>query len=77
MRDQLLSNIVKGATYIESIGKDHPKYLAAMKRYDELCNQLEELKQKEQTPEDVQSHMDKIRELLNPKNKALKKGANP
>lgn len=66
MRDQLLQSIVKGAEYIESIGKDHPKYPAAMKRFDEYCAQLEEIKRKESAPIDVQEHMNKIREILKP-----------
>lgn len=66
MRDQLLQSIVKGAEYIESIGKDHAKYPAAMKRFDELCNQLEEIKQKERMSVDVQGNLDKIREILKP-----------
>mgnify|MGYP007031672709 CR=1 FL=1 len=39
-RDELLQRIVAGAEYIESIGPGHPKYDAAMKRYDELVQEL-------------------------------------
>lgn len=44
--DRLQSRILKGAEYIESIGQDHPKYKAAIKRYDELCNQLQEQRER-------------------------------
>lgn len=36
----LLERIKKGAEFIEYIGKDHPKYEAAMRKYDALCSQL-------------------------------------
>jgi hypothetical protein len=38
------TRLVKGAEYIESIGKEHPHYEAAMRKYDKLCDELEELR---------------------------------
>ncbi|BFH16023.1 hypothetical protein WJ0W_006923 [Paenibacillus melissococcoides] len=40
LQDRLSERIIKGAEFIEDIGKDHPKYKAAMQKYDDLCNQL-------------------------------------
>lgn len=37
---RLSERIIKGAEFIEYIGKDHPKYEAAMRKYDALCSQL-------------------------------------
>lgn len=40
LQDRLSERIIKGAEFIEHIGKDHPKYAAAMEKYDDLCNQF-------------------------------------
>ncbi|MFW5437095.1 hypothetical protein [Paenibacillus apiarius] len=39
---RLSERIIKGAEFIESIGKDDPKYEAAMRKYDALCSMLQE-----------------------------------
>jgi len=39
----LSKKIIKGAEYIEEIGKDHKNYEKAIKRYDELVKQLQEI----------------------------------
>ena len=39
----LSKKIIKGAEYIEHIGKDHKNYEKAIKRYDELVKQLQEI----------------------------------
>ncbi|MGN7169290.1 hypothetical protein ACTHSJ_25835 [Paenibacillus cellulositrophicus] len=44
---KLQSRIVNGAKYLDSIWRDHPKYPAALKRYDELCQRLQESKERE------------------------------
>ncbi|GIP55920.1 hypothetical protein [Paenibacillus vini] len=44
--DRLQARILKGAEYIESIGPEHPHYTAAMKKYDDLCEQLNEQKER-------------------------------
>jgi hypothetical protein len=40
--DRLQSRIIKGAEYIEFIGPHHPKYRAAVHKYNALCEQLQE-----------------------------------
>ncbi len=42
-RDELLQRIIKGAEYIEKVGKKHQTYSAAMKKYDRLCAELDEM----------------------------------
>lgn len=49
--NRLQERIIKGAEYIESIGPDHPKYRAALKRYDSLCDQLQEQKERRRANE--------------------------
>jgi hypothetical protein len=39
-RDELLNSIIKGAEYIEKVGKNHQSYPAAMKKYNRLCSDL-------------------------------------
>lgn len=39
--DKLFARILKGAEYIDSIGKDHPNYAKAMQRYDDLSARME------------------------------------
>lgn len=45
--DILFERVIKGAEYIESIGKDHPNYEKAMNKYDELCSRIERHKKTE------------------------------
>jgi hypothetical protein len=39
-REDLLARIVKGAEYIDKIGRNHPNYTSAMNKYDRLCGDL-------------------------------------
>ncbi|MUG24916.1 hypothetical protein GNQ08_21360 [Paenibacillus macerans] len=40
--ERLQARILKGAEYIESIGPQHPKYAAAVRKYNALCEKLQE-----------------------------------
>ena len=37
--DEALERIVKGAEYIERVGKSHPTYKAALDKYDRLVQE--------------------------------------
>ncbi|MNJ25683.1 hypothetical protein D3C77_201360 [compost metagenome] len=43
---RLQERIIKGAEYIESIGPDHKHYHAAVQKYDRLCQELQEQKER-------------------------------
>jgi len=72
-RDELLKRIVTAAEYIES-NQDRMSEKTkseAMRRYDALCADLEELKEEERkkqeaVPQDVQKQINTIREMLKP-----------
>ncbi|WP_438349913.1 hypothetical protein ACP8HI_04380 [Paenibacillus sp. FA6] len=46
-QERLQAQIIKGAEYIESIGTKHPHYRAALRKYETLCQQLQESKERE------------------------------
>ncbi|WP_068778199.1 hypothetical protein [Paenibacillus sp. GM2] len=43
---RLQERIIKGAEFIESIGPHHPKYEAAVQRYNMLCEQLQQARRR-------------------------------
>lgn len=49
--DRLQARILIGAEYIESIGPQHKNYQAATRKYDDLCNQLQEQKERRRANE--------------------------
>lgn len=49
--ERLQERIIKGAEYIEKIGTNHQKYKAAMNKYNHLCNQLQEYKERRRANE--------------------------
>ncbi|WP_010276508.1 hypothetical protein [Paenibacillus senegalensis] len=46
-RKNMLNRILKGAEYIEMIGKDHPNYKRAMEKYDRLVESYREFERRE------------------------------
>lgn len=46
-RKNMLNRILKGAEYIEKIGKDHPHYKPAMEKYDRLVANYREFEKRE------------------------------
>lgn len=44
--NRLQERIIKGAEYIESIGTKHKHYQAAVQKYDRLCQELQEQKER-------------------------------
>lgn len=49
--ERLQERIIKGAEFIERIGPHHQKYKAAMNKYNNLCDQLQECKERRRANE--------------------------
>lgn len=41
LQENIKDRLITGSEYIETIGKDHKNYVAAMKRYEILCAEFE------------------------------------